>query len=186
MATWQQTTVAVKILLNTSLDMYSREEAARQALTLSSPALENLQKVPQGGCCQGAVCCVTTLAVANMPARRAAFAALLLKCCLRACLQEAGLMAALRHRNIVNFLGVCAVSEAPRLLALRPRQAGRLTARPPTLQIPPCVVTECCERGSLSELLRAVKQSDSAAAKLAWGRRLHLVSCAVMVRVVGF
>lgn len=27
-----------------------------------------------------------------------------------ACSQEAGLMAAMRHRNIVNFLGVCAVS----------------------------------------------------------------------------
>ncbi len=39
--------MAVKILLNTALDVYS-EEAVKQALTLSNPVLENLQKVREG------------------------------------------------------------------------------------------------------------------------------------------
>ncbi len=43
-ATWQHTPVAVKILLNTALDVYS-EEAVKQALILSNPVLKNLQKV---------------------------------------------------------------------------------------------------------------------------------------------
>jgi len=46
--TWQHTPVAVKILLNTSLDVYN-EEAVKQALTLSNPVLENLQKVRKDG-----------------------------------------------------------------------------------------------------------------------------------------
>ena len=57
LAKWNQTTVAVKVLLSTALDAY-REEALQQALTLSSPVLANLQK-------------------------------------------EAGLMASLRHPNVV-------------------------------------------------------------------------------------
>lgn len=43
-ARWQETQVAVKILLTTALDMYS-QEGMQQALTLSSPILQNLQKV---------------------------------------------------------------------------------------------------------------------------------------------
>jgi hypothetical protein len=45
-ATWQSMTVAVKILLNTAIDVYnSEEDTMHQALTLSNPVLENLQKV---------------------------------------------------------------------------------------------------------------------------------------------
>lgn len=43
-ARWRETQVAVKILLSTVLDMYS-QEAMQQALTLSNPILQNLQKV---------------------------------------------------------------------------------------------------------------------------------------------
>mgnify|MGYP001086536449 CR=1 FL=1 len=54
--TWQHTPVAVKILLNTALDVYN-EEAVNQALTLSNPVLENLQKVWREQCvCVSAVC----------------------------------------------------------------------------------------------------------------------------------
>ncbi|GAB4821009.1 hypothetical protein N2152v2_008055 [Parachlorella kessleri] len=104
-ASWQCTPVAVKILLNTAVDMYS-EEAVQQAITLSNPVLENLQK-------------------------------------------EAALMCSLRHPNIVTFLGVC--------------------------PFPPCVVTEYCSRGSLSDVLRSAKTSASLAAKLDWNRRLSLM-----------
>lgn len=127
MAKWQETLVAVKILLSTAVEM-SSEEAAQQALTLSSPVLANLQKVGRarvGGRAAGGqrtqqhalsssmsicgVCTSTVLAVivwcawasqrphlgptAPHPAPP---------------LQEAGLMAAMRHPNIVGFLGVCA------------------------------------------------------------------------------
>ncbi|GAB4822575.1 hypothetical protein N2152v2_009621 [Parachlorella kessleri] len=104
-ARWQQTPVAVKILLNTALDVYS-EDAVKQALTLSNPVLENLQK-------------------------------------------EAALMCSLRHPSIVTFLGVCTV--------------------------PPCIVTEYCERGSLADVLRNARQSPAAAAKLDWLRRLSMM-----------
>lgn len=55
------------------------------------------------------------------------------------------------------------------------RPACCLTPRLTVMQIPPCVVTEYCSRGSLADMLRAAKQSATAAAKLDWGRRLRLV-----------
>ncbi|GAB4823443.1 hypothetical protein N2152v2_010489 [Parachlorella kessleri] len=62
--------------------------------------------------------------------------------------KEASLMAALRHPNIVGFLGVC-----------------------PT---PPCVVSDFCSRGSLNDVLRAAKQYPAKAAQLDWVRRLNM------------
>ena len=56
MATWQRTPVAVKILLNTALDVYS-EEAVKQARTLSNPVLENLQKVREDCLVVADACC---------------------------------------------------------------------------------------------------------------------------------
>ncbi len=44
LAKWHHTPVAVKILVNTALDVYG-DKAAKRALTLSNPVLENLQKV---------------------------------------------------------------------------------------------------------------------------------------------
>ncbi|GAB4821003.1 hypothetical protein N2152v2_008049 [Parachlorella kessleri] len=43
LAKWHHTPVAVKILVNTALDVYG-DKAAKRALTLSNPVLENLQK----------------------------------------------------------------------------------------------------------------------------------------------
>ena len=64
-------------------------------------------------------------------------------------LQESTLLAALRHPNICQFLGVCPV--------------------------PPCLVTEYCARGSLADLLRAARASPARAAQLKWPRRLGMV-----------
>ena len=59
------------------------------------------------------------------------------------------MMAAMRHPHIVNFLGVC--------------------------PCPPCVVTEYCSRGSLTDVLKQAKQSPAVAARLDWYQRLQMV-----------
>ena len=61
---------------------------------------------------------------------------------------EAGLMASMRHPNIVGFMGLCVD--------------------------PPCIITEYCERGSLTDVLRAGKRDAAAAAELTWPRRLGM------------
>ena len=58
---------------------------------------------------------------------------------------EAGLMAALRHPNIVAFMGLCTA--------------------------PPAIVTELCARGSLTDVLKAAKRDP---ASLPWPRRLQM------------
>ena len=58
---------------------------------------------------------------------------------------EAGLLAALRHDNIVAFRGLC-VS-------------------------PPAIITELCARGSLADVLKAAKQDP---ASLPWPLRLRM------------
>ncbi|GAB4822541.1 hypothetical protein N2152v2_009587 [Parachlorella kessleri] len=103
LAKWQETPVAVKILLNTGIDVLDAD-SLKQVLTLSNPLLINLQK-------------------------------------------ECALLATLRHPNVVGFMGVCAV--------------------------PPCVVTEYCARGSLTDVLRQAKQSP--AAQLDWVKRLNMM-----------
>ncbi|GAB4815428.1 hypothetical protein N2152v2_002474, partial [Parachlorella kessleri] len=68
---------------------------------------------------------------------------------LRSLQQEASFMAALRHPNIVSFLGVC--------------------------RLPPCVITEYCSRGSLADVLRSARGAPGrAAAQLGWARRLSM------------
>ncbi|PRW58265.1 Serine threonine- kinase CTR1 [Chlorella sorokiniana] len=62
--------------------------------------------------------------------------------------REASTMAALRHPNIVLFLGLT--------------------------YSPPAIITEYCSRGSLFDCLRAAAQSPSAAAGLTWTRRLNM------------
>ena len=68
-----------------------------------------------------------------------------------ACPQECGLLAALRHPNVVQFMGVSAM--------------------------PPAMITEYCSRGSLADVLHAANRSSARAAQLTWARRLNLVSC---------
>lgn len=63
--------------------------------------------------------------------------------------QEAGMMASMRHPNVVMYLGVC-------------------------LQ-PPCVVTEYCARGSLNDVFKRARATPALAAQLDWGRRLNMV-----------
>lgn len=60
--------------------------------------------------------------------------------------QEAGLMASLRHPNVVQFLGVCT--------------------------FPPCIMTEYCDRGSLTDVLKKAKADSTEANELTWSRRL--------------
>lgn len=60
-------------------------------------------------------------------------------------LQEASMMAALRHPNIVMYLGVCLS--------------------------PPMVITEYCARGSLNEVLKKGLQFPGFASQLDWSRR---------------
>lgn len=58
-------------------------------------------------------------------------------------------MAAMRHPNIVGFLGVVAA--------------------------PPCVVTEFCARGAVSDILRVARLNPAVAEKLDWYRRVSMV-----------
>ena len=62
--------------------------------------------------------------------------------------KESNMMAALRHPNVVGFLGVCLD--------------------------PPCIVTEYCARGSLTDVLRGAKASPQKAATLDWSKRLNM------------
>jgi serine/threonine protein kinase len=62
--------------------------------------------------------------------------------------KESSLMASLRHPNVVGFLGVC---------------LG-----------PPCIVTEYCSRGSLTDVLRGGKSSAAKANMLDWTKRLNM------------
>ena len=66
-----------------------------------------------------------------------------------ASLQEAALLASLRHPNVVNFFGIC--------------------------REPPCIVTEFCSRGSLSGVLANALLDPRLAAALTWERRLAMV-----------
>lgn len=62
--------------------------------------------------------------------------------------KESNMMAALRHPNVVSFLGVCLE--------------------------PPCIVTEFCARGSLTDVLRGAKATPAKASLLDWSRRLNM------------
>lgn len=62
--------------------------------------------------------------------------------------KESNMMAALRHPNVVAFLGVCLE--------------------------PPCIITEYCARGSLTDVLRGAKASPAKASLLDWPRRLNM------------
>lgn len=62
--------------------------------------------------------------------------------------KESSMMAALRHPNVVGFLGICLN--------------------------PPCIVTEYCSRGSMTDVLRGGKSSPAKAALLDWNKRLNM------------
>lgn len=58
------------------------------------------------------------------------------------------MMAQMRHPNVVLYLGLCLD--------------------------PPCVVTEYCARGSLSDVLKRAGNTPAMAAQLDWSRRLNM------------
>lgn len=63
--------------------------------------------------------------------------------------QEAGLLASLRHPNIVDFMGVC-------------------------MTPPGCILTEYCEKGSVRDVLAHAQGGGAAAQELTWERRLAM------------
>ena len=70
-------------------------------------------------------------------------------------------MAALRHPNIVLFMGVCLD--------------------------PPCVVSEWCARGSLFDVLQKARKNPALAPQLDWTRRLNMALDAAKVGAsIGF
>lgn len=111
LAKWRETTVAVKVLISTSLPGGGGggggddDDGAPASPPGPNPLLTALQK-------------------------------------------EASMMAALRHPNVVMYLGVCAD--------------------------PPLVLTEYCARGSLCDVLKRASHSPAAAAALDWPRRLAM------------
>ncbi|DBA74000.1 hypothetical protein WJX77_000667 [Trebouxia sp. C0004] len=62
--------------------------------------------------------------------------------------KEAGIMAALRHPNVVMFLGVCLE--------------------------PPCMVAEFCARGSMHDVLTRASRSKTLQQQLDWVRRINM------------
>ncbi len=67
------------------------------------------------------------------------------------CLQEAKMLAAIRHPNVLSFLGICTT--------------------------PPALISEYCARGSLFDTLRQARLSPSfAKTELTWVVRLRMVS----------
>jgi hypothetical protein len=66
-------------------------------------------------------------------------------------LQEAKMLAALRHPNVLSFLGVCTA--------------------------PPALVLEYCPRGSVFDTLQQARRSPELERELTWRVRLRMVSC---------
>lgn len=64
-------------------------------------------------------------------------------------MQEVRLATAVRHPNLVSVLGM--------------------------VHSPPCIVTEYCSRGSLTDVLQAAAADPKLAAQLTWPRRLQMV-----------
>jgi hypothetical protein len=69
---------------------------------------------------------------------------------------QMGIMASIRHPNVVLFMGVCLE--------------------------PPCIVTEWCGRGSLYDVLAKGRRNRNLAAQLDWPRRLGMALDAAKVR----
>ena len=62
--------------------------------------------------------------------------------------EEVKIMSLIDHPNVVRFIGVCS--------------------------LPPCIVTELCSRGSLTDVLKNASLSPENAAELGWGKRLAM------------
>jgi hypothetical protein len=62
--------------------------------------------------------------------------------------EEVNIMSSMDHPNVVKFIGVCSM--------------------------PPCIVTELCGQGSLSDVIKNAASTPAAAAQLPWRRRLAM------------
>ena len=70
-------------------------------------------------------------------------------------LEQVGIMASIRHPNVVLFMGMCIE--------------------------PPCLVSEWCSRGSVYDILAKAAKQPALAAQLPWHRRLHMALDAAKV-----
>jgi hypothetical protein len=159
LADLHNTPVAVKVLLDAaSGDALGGDQAGAAALSISSPMLAGLVGV--SGRRQGAwgrpfdrsvAACACSMGVSGL------CAGLLngrhqvsgLDACGYACLcalQEAGVLASLRHPNCVAFMGYAT--------------------------FPPCIVTEYCARGSLTDVLQGARTRGD---DLGWPLRVRMV-----------
>jgi serine/threonine protein kinase len=108
LAVWNETPVAVKVLVDTSSALDRKLDDPMRLRRLAAPVLDKLA-------------------------------------------EEAGLMASMRHPNIVQFMGI--------------------------VSMPPCVVTEFCERGSLTDVLKRARKGESGAVEaLGWRLRLNMAA----------
>lgn len=145
---WRETNVAVKLLIGD-------DGSVGQAMSPTNPLLVNLQRVgvPRHWRCgalhHGIVCkgqpphCVCYVSLSAPP-----HGPLLSPLCSK--LQEASILATLRHPNVVQFMGICTA--------------------------PPCLVLEYCPRGSLLDLINDAKKRPALAQQLDWTRRLNMAS----------
>ncbi|KAK9868869.1 hypothetical protein WJX84_005074 [Apatococcus fuscideae] len=138
---WRETTVAIKILFGAgvpkSLPMpLSADEVAR-ASVLSTTREEYPDEVQMHAS-------ILERAAQSREVQAAASMQELLVELQR----EAGMMATLRHPNVVMFLGVCTQ--------------------------PPCVITEFCARGSMLDALQRAHKSQAMAMELDWRKRLSM------------
>ena len=108
LAVWNETPVAVKVLVDTSSALDRKLDDPLRLRRLAEPVLDKLA-------------------------------------------EEAGLMASMRHPNIIQFMGI--------------------------VSMPPCVVTEFCERGSLTDVLKRGRKGEPGAVEaLGWRLRLSMAA----------
>lgn len=108
---------------------------------------------------------------------------------------EAELMLSLRHPNIVQIMvrvwGGCSSScrwgggcrpagrqSSSRASPTRPPMLARMQG---VCAVPPCIVCEFCERGSVTEVLRQARTDPAADRELTWARRLIMALDAAKV-----
>ncbi|KAK9811715.1 hypothetical protein WJX72_008890 [[Myrmecia] bisecta] len=122
---WRETTVAIKMLLQRDAPGANDRMVKLTAPLCGDPAIDAIPVKDMDAAARKAT--LTLLAELH---------------------REAGLMATMRHPNVVMFMGVCAE--------------------------PPCMVAEYCARGSVYDVYKHATESPAAAGELGWARRLKM------------